>query len=270
MVCKLLVIFFIAVAAYAASGFLYAQEAPLVVGIARTYAVSGDTLESGDIIAYENSSDVYRLARSGDENIIGIIVENPLLLLYVEGDGVPVAGSGEIAVNVTTLNGSIEPGDFIGVSAIPGKGMRARTGDVVVGIAKGAFSFKDAVLTIAYNGKEIGVGTISVQLNIGFGSLLPAATRSNPIDFGSANLRAPGGSVLDILKYATALLVAVGSLYVSFRSFGTNIKNSIISIGRNPLASTSIRSIVILNVILILLVGGGGLFLSLVILLLPV
>lgn len=267
---KLLVFFSFVTAIFIAGGSLPAYGISTIVNLARTYDVFEESVEFGDIIARQTNPEIYRLAKLGDTDIVGVVVRDPLLLLDVIENGVPIAENGEVLVNVATLNGAITAGDLITVSVIPGKGMKARDGDLVVGIAKEDFSSDDAIIMMDHNGEEVSIGTIPVQLNVGFGNLLPVITKGNTNNLVNTGLITSNGRVLDILKYTMALLVAVGSLYVSFRGFGVNIKNSIVSIGRNPLAKTSIQAMVVLNVFLILLVGGGGLFLSIVILLLPI
>jgi len=267
MVRKLIVAVCVVGISMAGAGELYAQQNLLTSSIAKTYSIDGDDVESGDIIAHDDESDRYRLARPGDEDVAGVVVHDPLLLLDNGNGGIPVVSTGELLVNVTTASGAIAINDFITVSPIPGKGMGARSGDIVIGVAKEPFSLEEALLTVVQNGEEIGIGVIRAQVNVGSGVVLP--TRGGTLDLGKPSLGAPGGSVLDILKYAAAILIAVGSLYIAFRNFGANIRNSIVSIGRNPLAKTSIQSMVLVNILLVLLVGVGGLFLSLAILLLP-
>ena len=75
--------------------------------------------------------------------------------------------------------------------------------------------------------------------------------------------------VQQMVRYLLATLIAVGSIYAAFRNFGSNITSSIVSVGRNPLAKTSIQFMVLLNAALIVLVSVAGIALSLVVLFIP-
>lgn len=238
---------------------IYAQEIDFPASIARTYVIVDVEAEPGDIVAFDEVTKTYRLARIGDPVTIGVIVSNPPILLETDATGLPVVQSGEVLVNVSTLGGTIEAGSPIEVSAIPGKGQLAGNHSRSIGVTRE--SFVTATTTIEVEGVEIAVGSVPVLL----GGISPQADNEMPPD---PELD-PKGTVPQAFKYVMALLIAVGSVYVSFRSFGANIRSGIISIGRNPLAKTSIQAMVVLNVILVVLVAGGGLLLSIAVLLLP-
>ena len=72
--------------------------------------------------------------------------------------------------------------------------------------------------------------------------------------------------VANVLKYLLATLVVVGSIYVAFRNFGSNLRDSIVSVGRNPLAKPAIQSMVVINTILVVVVTAVGLFIGLMVL----
>jgi len=56
---------------------------------------------------------------------------------------------------------------------------------------------------------------------------------------------------------------------MALKYLGPNFTQGIVSIGRNPLAKSTIQAMVTLNVILILIVTIGSFFVSIVILFLP-
>jgi len=234
-----------------------AQDISIFSSIARTYVVSDSAAESGDVVAFVDEAGTYRLALSDDSTLAGVIVENALIVLEAEEGGVPVVASGEVLVNVSTLGGPISTGSLIGVSSIPGKGQRTMDSSRAFGIAREPFETAPTTVTIA--GEEVPVGPIRVLLS---------GIQSNPENEPIFD-QGPGGPVPEAFKYVMALLVGVGSIYISFRNFGSNIKSGIISIGRNPLAKTTIQAMVLLNIVLVVLVAGGGLLLSIAILLLP-
>lgn len=236
--------------------------------IARLYQITGTQPISGDIISFDKTAQVFSLSRTeNDSNLFGVVVNNPVLVLNTPGGGVPVVSTGEVLVNVTTLGGPIAAGDQITSSVVPGKGARANgVGGIMLGTALEAFPSATAILQNV-SSTTVYEGSIRVLLRIGpreqpattTPTTTPAATDSMPVS----------SLVAKALKYVLAALVAIGSVFAAFRNFGASIRDGIVSVGRNPLAKSSIQSMVILNSVLIILVSAAGLFVGFAILLLP-
>jgi len=94
--------------------------------IAQTYIISGGTPVSGDIISFDKETQKFNLSEiEGDSKLFGVVVNNPVLVLNFTDNGMPIARSGEVLVNVTTLGGVIRAGDLITSSKISGKGQKA-------------------------------------------------------------------------------------------------------------------------------------------------
>jgi hypothetical protein len=232
--------------------------------IARIYGVEEEGVDAGDIISYDETLGTYRLAKIGDTVLVGAVVFDSLILVDTGEAGVPVASTGEVMLGVSTLGGSIAVGDLISPSPIPGKGWKARPGDRAIGVAREPFNDTDADLSINYNDIEIGVGRIAVLLDTS-----GTAFDSTSTTTFTSDIREQRNSVPALFRYIFAFAIAAGSMYLSFKNFGANVRNGILSIGRNPLARTSIQTMVIFNIVLIIIVGGGGVLLGLAILLLP-
>ncbi len=235
--------------------------------IAKTYIISEDEVNSGDIVVFDRKTQQFHFSRqANDKNVFGVIALEPLLVIEVDPDGIPVVRGGETLVNVTTLNGPITAGDYITSSSIPGKGQRALEGDTyIVGIALDSFSGD-----VSVKAGETVVGSIRVLLSIGTQEQAAAVISGESAVKNDANTGVTEATVLNIVQYFLAAFIAVGSLYVAFKNFGPSIKSGIVSIGRNPLAKSSIQSMVILNAVLIILISAGGLAVSIAILLLPI
>lgn len=245
---------------------VYAQTGN--VEIAKTYTLSeSEEVQSGDIVSFNPATQQMTLSRApGDRNTFGIVVFEPLLVLSSEDvDEVPVVRTGEAAVNVTAGNGSIEPGDFITTSSIAGKGIRAdESHEYIVGVA-----------LEPYSGEESETGTISqgqiqVLLNIGTREQAIREIEEEEETEETAVTGISEATILNIIQYLLAAFIAVGSIYVAFKNFGPALRDGITSIGRNPLARSSIQSVVILNAVIIVLISAGGLLVSIAILLLPI
>jgi hypothetical protein len=234
--------------------------------IARTYVVSGAEPASGDLISFDRENDTLRLSSvASDQSLFGVVVTDPVLVLRAPGATVPIVTTGQVAVNVTTAGGAIKAGDFITTSSVPGKGQLASsTTAFIVGTALAPFPASSTPAASAAPQS----GSIPVLLSIGPRPDAPGQTSSGTAAGSATGKYAVGASTL--LRYFLAAVVAIGSIAIAFRNFGSSIRDGIISVGRNPLAKSSIQSMVILNAFLIALVSAGGLFIGFAILFLPI
>lgn len=239
-------------------------------GIAKTDLVSGGTPVSGDIVVFNPNTRNYRLARKvADPSLYGVVVASPLLVLEdSKSGGVPIVTSGEAYVNVTALSGPIHVGDYVTSSSIPGVGGLASSTDAyIVGTALEPFSGASTTSAFQAIPGSTPEGSILVLLSIGPRPAAPNLSASQtPLPVSS---RTASSMVLQVIRYVLAALITVGSIYAAFRNFGSNITSSIVSVGRNPLAKTSIQFMMLLNAALIVLVSVAGIALSLVVLFAP-
>ncbi|MGH7141200.1 MAG: hypothetical protein ACREGH_01010 [Minisyncoccia bacterium] len=254
---------------------------PSAVAVAVPFV--GSTLAYGDLISYDQSVNLYRLSNQADDsNVFGVAVQNPPVVLFVNSSEVPVVRSGLALVNVTLENGPIEVGDALIASSIPGKAMRAATSSKnVIGVARESFTGQQNSTTLTLDGKSIAAGTIIVDMGSkpsgGLGAVGPGTGTSTSM--GSAIAGCTAGpvacSVLEkinatplvtLMRYIIAAVVALGSLYLAFRSFMADATNGVISVGRNPRAKTAIQAMVVFNALLAGVIAIAGLGAGLVIL----
>ena len=241
-----------------------------------------------DVISYGSEEGMFRASRSfADESMFGVIVDDPVLYMepqtLLDEKARPVVRYGEVLVNVSTLGGDIKAGDIITTSPIPGVAQRTVPVDAsyILGFALESMTLNDE--RTEYEGKEIHFGTVPITLRIG-----PYLTKEG-VEFVASgkeydtiienlkNNEAYKDVVLDqdaisafkVFRYALAALVAITALIVSVSRFGDTFKQGVVSIGRNPLARTQIRSILFWNVLLIVLVTGAGLGIAAAIILMP-
>ncbi len=113
--------------------------------LAEMYFSSQD-LEPGEIVYADGGLSIGRASEDTEEQIIGVVSTKPGLTLGFDDtptgkreSGYPVALTGRVPIKLSTENGPIAVGDQITLSSIPGVGMKARAGDVVVGSALEAF-----------------------------------------------------------------------------------------------------------------------------------
>lgn len=257
--------FFIVVVLVLLPGLVLAQVKAL--DIAQRYQLADSEFVFGDIVVYDREALTYRLATvHGDSAVFGVTVESPVLLLDDGSLNVPIIRSGETTINVTALNGPIVAGDYITTSATRGKGERANASDVyLVGIALASYAGLEGE-AVGLEG-DVPYGKVPVLLSVGHVSKVQEVLTGKPAPVNKVFTEA---TLLNVIQYAVAAFIAVGSVFIAFRNFGPNLRSGITSIGRNPLAKSSIQSMIVLNVVLIILIAGGGLFMSLAILLLPI
>jgi hypothetical protein len=236
--------------------------------VAMAVAFSGAQVAYGDLVAYDPGTNTYSLTSGpNDPNIYGVVVQSPALLFQPGSSAsVPVTSSGTALVNVTLENGAIKPGDPLTSSSIPGKARRANPGEHVIGTAAEAFSGQSGVQLQIPGGSKVLSGTISVDVNVAGNA--PASASSAQCSSLTCQLFGVVDPTLAraLIRYLLAALIAMLSLTLAFRSFMSDANYGVVSMGRNPLASSSIRSMVLLNAFLALAIASAGLFAAMVVL----
>lgn len=252
--------------------------------VASPVIVTGD-VKNHDIVSYSGEEDVYKASGSfADESMFGVIVDDPVL--YMESDislqqgARPVVRYGEVLVNASSLGGDILPGDIVTTSPIQGIGQRVMRKDApyILGFALERITYTGE--TVYFEGEEVRLGTVPVALRIG-----PYLTRAGVAFVSSGKeyeeifkeINEKGGLVQDpnaigafkIFRYLLAAAVAITAMVVSLSRFGDAFKQSVVSVGRNPLARSQIRSILLWNVLFIVLISGTGLGIAVAIILFP-
>lgn len=244
--------------------------------IAVSYTIDDPDLADGDIVSLTSNSATgsavfKRSTTAYDETMHGVYVKNPGIAYYSPNNDFPIARSGEVDVNVTTLNGEIKIGEYISSSEIPGKGQRATefTG-YMLGVSLQNFTATRGA-ELVYKNKSIRQGQIKVAVGIGPAS--PSVIKASGGLFGT--IRFLGSSLFynianskqaeKIIKIILAVIIAVSSITLSIHFFGKNVTQGIESIGRNPLAKSTIQTMIIINIILIAAIAIGGIIIALVI-----
>jgi hypothetical protein len=166
-------------------------------------------------------------------------------------------------------------------SRVPGYGRRATSSDTYkLGRALEPFRAGEATTTVSVpttgtSTRQIAAGKVLVDINIGpigEGGSTRSGTSTSEEDEPTPSAIGFLGSIepTQTLKYIVAAVVAVGSIYSSFRYFGSNLSAGVSSIGRNPMAKNTIMRMVALNIAAIVLISLGGIALSVFLLLMPI
>ncbi len=193
---------------------------------------SKETLQAGLLVALDKSAakSVKILPGSDSDHIFGVVIDpsDAPFTLNGQNSKVFVATSGNFPVLVSTVNGTIKPGDFVSASNLSGIGQKAATDQArVAGQAVSGFDGTSNVITT--NGKS-QVGRILVQLNpqnnplANNAVLVPSALRK-------ASSAVAGRSVPAIRIYA-ALGVFLFSAGVAILVLWSGVRGSIIALGR--------------------------------------
>jgi hypothetical protein len=247
-------------------------------GSVQGYAAE-EAIDVGSIVRLtgKDSNQVKTAAQSELNSMFGVVVDRNQLPVALSNGEIEnetfVAVSGTYQVLVSTQGGSIKSGDYVTLSSINGVAMKAGTEEkTVFGRANASFDGKDMALgtatlndTSGKASKKVALGSISVTIDI----------RRNPNE-KSTKTKVPevleriGQAIAEkevnpIRIYLSMAITAV-SLIAAIAVLYSGVRNSIISIGRNPMSKKSIlRALaeVILTSILILIIGLFAVYLLL-------
>ena len=214
--------------------------------IARGYLAS-TLLQAGTLVQVNshNPGKVVPAVQVSTAKLLGVVVSPGSAAItfgQVKGfNQVYVINSGIQDVLVSNQNGSIRPGDYITVSSLAGIGMRADSNQpTIVGQAVGQFNGQSHVvrtdkLNIAKGQKmNIAIGVVSVAIGIA-ANPLTVGTRGVPSFLNSIIKKSTNKSISATRAYVSISIVLAGILLTLVVIYAS-IKNSIIALGRNPLA----------------------------------
>lgn len=184
-----------------------------------------------------------------------------------------VAVSGTYRVLVTTQNGPINAGDYITMSAIKGLGMKAGTDEAtVLGRAGGSFDGKGVTLgsaqltdSVTKTQKQVTLGSVPVTIAIQRNPN-EKSTKVNVPEVLERVGQAIAEKEVSPIRLYLSLAITVISVIAAIIIIYTGVRNSIISIGRNPMSKKSIfRALlqIILTSVLILIIGLFAVYLLL-------
>jgi len=229
----------------------FAQTLP---SIAKNLEIADTEVKIGDIIS-RTEKGLIRSRIAYDENIVGVVGENPMLVFGKETTTtLPVITFGEAKVRVNNANGEIKKGDFITSSQTPGVGQKSTQSGWAVGRAMEDLKEKEGLILA-----QIDIRSVS----------LPGTRRPSIREFFSLifeNLERPENFPA-FLRYLFALLFGGGSFFFGFYMIIRTLHKGLEATGRNPLARRSIQMAMVLNLVGIILLTLAGLGLALFVIL---
>lgn len=255
----------------AASSFVHAE------GNVQGYA-SDTPLQNGTIVELQaGKTDRVAIASQANlQNMFGVTVDRSQLLISSSNDSlqneVYVAVSGTYNTLVSTQNGTIASGDYVTMSAINGVAMKADTTQkTVFGRATAGFDGNDVTLGTTTLKDSSGVtrtvklGMVPVTIDI----MRNPNVKSTKVDLPQA-LQRVGQAIAEKevspVRIYLSVAITVISVIAAAVILYAGVRNSVISIGRNPMSKKSIfRALVevILTGLLIIVVGLFAVYLLL-------
>lgn len=215
-------------------------------------------VEEGSIVSYVDGEYILSI-EAYDNNMFGLVSGNPAL--YLEDQNlesyVLVGSKGEMDVRVSTKNGAINRGDYLTSSEIPGVAQKADKSGRVLGIALESYEATD----------PNDINLISAYVDIK-SHLKQESLTENLLTVISDGLSSAFLTPLASLRYIMALIVTAITFAIAFLSFSRLTSRGVEALGRNPLAGTSIKSVIIFNFILTFIIIASGLAIAYLILVL--
>lgn len=234
------------------------QSAAIEYETGYSVMIEDEVSNPGDIITLDNG--LYsKSTRAYDPKMHGVIVSEPAISYEDRNlDGYSfVSTFGEILVNVSNVNGEIKEGDLITSSEIPGVGIKATESGQVLGTALEDFS--------PASSEDIGRIFVLVDVKTSF---IDQTMRQNLLDVIKKAFSSPLMTPIEALRYLLAIAVVFASFVIGFSSFGRITATSVEALGRNPLARSSIKKVIIFNFLLTFLIMIGGIVIAYFILIL--
>jgi hypothetical protein len=246
-------------------------------GSVSSYAADEEINKGAIVVLTGKDSNRVKVADQADiENMFGVVVDKTQLPLSVTNDGIQnetfVAVSGTYNVLVSDQAGDINSGDYLTLSSVNGVAMSVDDEEVTV-FGRANADFKDGSVVYSETSlKDSDGGTQRVKIGV-----IPVTIdiKTNP-NHKSTDVNAPeflkrvGEAIADKevnpIRIYIGVAIAVISLIAAIAVVYAGVRNSVISIGRNPMSKKSIfRALleVILTAALILIIGLFAVYLLL-------
>lgn len=230
------------------SASVFAQ--PYIAGNAVNVPMEEGVGETGEVVVFKDNA--YILSTEPYESgLYGVVTDRPAIALEdVNIDPLLsrfVVSFGEAIVKVSSAGGDITNGDYITSSDVPGVAQKADQSGLILGVALDDYS----------SDNPEAVGEIQAFIDIK-DAYIESDVRVNLIEALRGGTQAPFLTPVASLRYLLAALVVGASFIIGFSSFGKISGGSVEALGRNPLASKTIKMAVVFNFVLtfgVMLVG---------------
>lgn len=238
------------------------------IEVTNVYDVTDPDAIDGDIVI-STGEGLVRATRPYDSRMFGIVQLKPIITYRrVDNTGTPITRTGVARVNVSTLNGPIVAGDYITSSEIPGKGQKAGLSGYTVGISLENFDGAGGE-TVQVGERSGQIGNIQIAVKIEYAELTGSRSIGRTFDyFNNAffkNVQDPE-QFTQVVRYMVAGIAVLVSFAIAFIIAIRSIPKAMEAIGRNPLASNTIRISILINMGLTVGIGIIGIIAAIIIL----
>ena len=238
-----------------------AQSTHAITTISQGYITEGEVAVGSLVSLVDTRTDTVSAATvETNSNLLGVVVTGGSSLLSL-GNGtsgeVQVATGGSAPVLVSDINGEIVQGDQITASPIAGVGMKATGNAKVIGVAQADMTkTTESDVEIDGNTRNLSLGNVLVLINVSYHyeqpekTIIPAALQNIANALAGREVR-PLPIIVSAIVFVIMLLVVASIVYAM-------IKNSIISVGRNPLAQSAVyRNVIQLAGVIVVIIAGS-------------
>jgi hypothetical protein len=243
-------------------------SAPAWASLSQGFATTATIPEGSLVVLDQNSSGTVDVATTLNVNrLFGVVVPPSSASISLSGTGsgqVQIVTSGTANVLVSTAGGPISVGDYVTVSPIAGVGMKAGSSSTrVVGTAQTGFNGTGSGVTQETIGsgsskQQVSIGEIPVVIGVStYTSTDGKQTYVVPNWLQDLSNTLAGKSVSPIRIIVAGLILLVSLVSITVLLYAA-VRNSIISIGRNPLSRTS----VLRGLLQVVAIAGGILALT--------
>ena len=241
-----------------------------MASLSQGYTASG-TIASGSLVSLDQTAGtVITTDATNDDRLFGVTVpagSTSLSLGSSSGNQVQVVTTGSAEVLVSNEDGKIQVGDAISVSSIAGVGEKAPSGKHrIIGTAQANFDATGADTTSRTikdgtgASKQVSIGQVPVVIAVAdYTTNAGGQDYQLPTWLQNFSNQVAGKSVAPIRIIVAGIILLVTLVSVTVLLYAA-VRNSIISIGRNPLSRTPVLRglLVVMGIVGALLAVSGG------------
>ncbi|MEO5949389.1 MAG: hypothetical protein ABIP74_03220, partial [Candidatus Saccharimonas sp.] len=230
--------------------------------ISQGYTASTSIAVGSIVSLVDNTNDSVELASTSNiNNLFGVVINTGSSILTLDNGSktqVQVATSGVLPTLVSDCNGEISTGDPVTASPLQGVGMKATSNIKIVGIAQGKVTgaTKQKVSKDICGSEEVVLGQVPILISVAYHyrepekTLIPASLQNLANTIAGKSV-----SSLPIIISAAIFFVIIIVVVAIIYSL---IRNSLISIGRNPMAQSAVyRDVIQLSALVLAILGVG-------------
>jgi hypothetical protein len=229
---------------------------------------SASSLQPGWVVSISKSASDTVVPTTGNssDSAYGVVIDpsDAPFTLNSQDQQVFVASGGDYPVLVSTQNGAIHIGDYLGISSITGIAAKATDDQrYIIGVARAAFDGKNNVITTSSDDKS-AIGRVVATITPGQSPLLKTNT-GVPAPLLRIGESIAGRPISAIRIYA-ALSVFIIAALIAAALLWIGVRSSITAIGRNPLSRHLVMAglgQVVIMAVAVFIIGLFGIYLLL-------